>query len=341
MGISQPLVSVLVPCRNAAGTILDTIKSLESQTFRDFEVVAVDDGSSDETARMLSELSRRLSFLRVHTIASSGLPSALNQGMLLARGQWIARLDADDTAEPDRLARQVDASARTPHAVLIGSDCHFCDERLRPVCRTRYPSDHRGLVRRMRVCKPIFPHSSVFFRRDIALDIGGYRQVFRRAQDLDLFLRLAERGVVRNIRRPLVNIRRHDRQISRESDGQNSFVFARAAAICSEIRRLGAQDPLGDGTDEAMPFIQWVRQQVQQLGEFDRRRIASQAAFMLKKPSGPGDLLNAISVLWNECASVRGLAWQRLFGSSFPRRMAREWLLSQSAGSQVIRAGSP
>jgi hypothetical protein len=322
---SQPLISVLVPCRNAADTIRDTFDSLAAQTFREFEVVALDDGSTDETPRILELIASSWPAVRVVTLRSGGLPNTLNRGIAEARGRWIARLDADDVAVPHRLAAQMRAATRDDRVVLVGSDCQFCDAEMRPIRRFRYPTTHARLVRRMRTCGNSFPHSSALFRRGEALAAGGYRAAFTRAQDLDLWLRLSERGRVVSVSTPLVKIRRHSRQMSHHAGGRESFDLGRVAAMCAELRASGNPDPMEDAGPEADRVIGWVSGRLREMQEVERRRSLAEQLHALRLTKRPMDAIQLLMLLAKEGRGRTGLVAQALLGSSIPRELAREW----------------
>jgi glycosyltransferase involved in cell wall biosynthesis len=106
-----PAISVVIPARNAARYLAAALESLATQTFRDFEIVAVDNGSTDRTAEILRRWTEREPRLRLLSVARPGLAATLNHGIHAARAPLIARLDADDIALPDRLMRQARAFA--------------------------------------------------------------------------------------------------------------------------------------------------------------------------------------------------------------------------------------
>jgi len=103
----MPAVSVLLPCYNVAGTLSEALDSLVSQTFADFEVIAVDDGSSDMTAAILEEWASRDSRFRLLSQLHGGIIPALNAGLAVCRVPYVARMDADDRCQPERLGARV------------------------------------------------------------------------------------------------------------------------------------------------------------------------------------------------------------------------------------------
>lgn len=193
MPTSEPIVSVLLPVYNAAPFVGAAIESVLSQTFRSFELVIVNDGSTDGTSIVLA---RYLADERVRIVekgSNQGLVVSLNDGLAASRSELVARLDSDDTCEPTRLERQVAAFERNPRLVLSAT----AYRRVRPdgslIRVGRPPSTHAELVAGHlsgnRLC-----HSSVMFRRRPAMELGGYRAEWFPVEDFDLWLRLCTLG---------------------------------------------------------------------------------------------------------------------------------------------------
>ena len=185
--MTSPLVSVVVPAYNAAWSLDETLASVCAQTYRDIEVLVVDDGSSDATAELATAWSRRDARVRLISKANGGVASARNRGMREARGVYVAPIDADDLWEPDHLERQVAAlEAAGPDACMAFAESVFVDSNARPLpaavwcpweTRTDTPkppeTDFRGLLLRNSVANG----SAAVFRRDRMLEAGGYTRV--------------------------------------------------------------------------------------------------------------------------------------------------------------------
>lgn len=189
-----PSVTVLMPVFNAATTVVRAIDSVLSQSFDDFELVIVDDGSSDGSAQILNRYAERPSVTVLRNPANQGLVASLNRGLGIARGRYIARLDADDVASIDRLALQVAALERQPGSVLSATGYR----RVRPdgtLVGVRVPPlTHATLAVSMLGGNRI-AHSTAMFRTDTALRVGGYRADWFPVEDYDLWLRLLDNGV--------------------------------------------------------------------------------------------------------------------------------------------------
>ncbi|MBC8333780.1 MAG: glycosyltransferase [Anaerolineales bacterium] len=189
-----PSVSVILPCYNAAQTLEETLESIEGQTHKDFEVIAVDDGSTDRTADILDHRSKRDSRFKCIFQPHGGVISASNAGMLASVSPYIARLDADDRAHPQRLEKQIAFLDENPDTALVGCLVKaFPEEDVGDGFRI-YIEWLNALVSDDDIRREIFiesplPNPSVMIRREWMLRMGGY-QDHGWPEDYDLFLRL-------------------------------------------------------------------------------------------------------------------------------------------------------
>ena len=188
-------ISVVMSVYNGAASVGVAIDSILAQTERDFELIVIDDGSQDATSAILVDYASRDERIRIVTQPNAGLTRALIRGCELARGDVIARHDADDRSLPDRFRKQYEALGKD--VVLVScftrwlgpGDEHLYDlqadgETVRASLLEDNAKSIRGLT----------GHGTAMFRRSDYLSVGGYREAFWFAQDLDLWLRLAPRG---------------------------------------------------------------------------------------------------------------------------------------------------
>jgi glycosyltransferase involved in cell wall biosynthesis len=233
---AAPLVSVIVPTVRIDADFRAAIASLTTQTVTEIEIVIVIDGAADGHEQELEQFADDDRFRVVLNGRQLGTPVALNRGVAVARGEYIARLDADDLAEPDRLAEQLAVFADNPDLVLVGSSATLIDDGGARIGQLDVPVEgaERVLLRRN-----AFVHSSVLMRRD-ALDlVGGYDERCNRMQDYELWLRLAQVGAVENVPMPLVSYRVHPGMHSRRTP---AFGAAARAVLRSRVelaRHLG------------------------------------------------------------------------------------------------------
>jgi Glycosyl transferase family 2 len=239
-----PQVSVIVPVRNGARWLREAIESVTAQTFQDFELLIVDDGSTDATPRILSELAVRDDRVVIIHQGALGLATALNRGVAEARGSLIARLDADDKALPERLDRQVRHLNMHHDIGLLGSWAQLIDDSSKSIGQLKPETDPDRLAGILTRTNPLV-HSSVMLRTEIARRLGGYRSFFQAAEDYDLWLRFSEVAKVANLAETLVQYRRHGRNVTRREAIRQAF-SVRLAQRSAKARRHGGVDPAAD-----------------------------------------------------------------------------------------------
>ena len=186
--MSAPAVSVLMAVRDGAPWVAEAAASVLGQTADDLELIVIDDGSRDATPDLLGAI--RDPRLRVERRAAAGLTSSLNRALALARAPLVARLDADDVALPDRLARQRAFLAAHPDVGLLGGAAREVTATGEEVAVRIPPADDAALRAALIRGNP-FVHSAVMTRRGLVERVGGYDESIPVAQDYDLWMRLA------------------------------------------------------------------------------------------------------------------------------------------------------
>jgi glycosyltransferase involved in cell wall biosynthesis len=196
----MPRVTVLLPVRDALPTLGDCLRSLTAQTLEDHEVVAVDDGSRDGSAELLEAYARTEPRLRVLRTEARGVVAALNTALGEARAPLVARMDADDVAHRERLARQAERLSTDPGVDVLGCRVRLLAERgARNRGMRAYVAwlnallDHEAITRDLFVESPL-AHPSVMMRTAALLALGGYR-AFDGPEDYDLWLRAHAAGL--------------------------------------------------------------------------------------------------------------------------------------------------
>lgn len=332
----NPEISVLMSCHNASRWLHEAIDSVMAQTFKGFELILVDDGSSDGTGSIIESYRDRdrriIPIFKKHT----GLADSLNAGITQARGTWIARLDADDLCEPTRLEAQFNYVCTHRDVVLLGTGCVEMDNQGRAVRKHLYPSGHDNLVRNLERLRPFFPHSSAFYRADDVRKVGGYTSRFCRSQDLRLWLELVSRGRIACLPRLLVRIRRHSTQISRDNNGRRQFCYGTAGTVCHLLRKAGRPDPSLDGREaEWATFLEWIQGRIADLGIFERRDSWNDARTEYFSAEKRLNAMLHFGIRLLQSRHTMSQAWERLFGSSLPNRLAHEWMMRPQPESQV------
>ncbi len=222
-----PTVTVLMTTYNGAAFIAEAIGSVLGQTFRDFELIVVDDASTDDTLSILAGFSDpRIRVIRLPT--NGGIVAARNQGFAAARGAYVAALDHDDLSRPDRLACQVALLDRQQSVVLVGTEIEI-DEAGR-----RRPHDHPhdgtpSVIRWLLHIDNPLTWSSVMFRADAVRGMGAFmRPEAELADDFDLYHRLLTIGDIARIDQPLTVYRVHAHNTSAE---RSALLNAKAAMV--------------------------------------------------------------------------------------------------------------
>ena len=196
--VMKPIVSVLIPAHNAANYVEDALDSVLRQTFDDFEVIVVNDGSTDSTPDILDEMNRRDERIRVIHAPQRGIIAALNLGIAVCEGKFIARMDADDICHPDRLRSQVELMESNSEISVCGTLVKMFPRRNLRGGMVRYEKWLNSLISQEQIHRDIFiesplAHPSTMLRRNELIELGGYRE-YGWAEDYDLWLRYHIRG---------------------------------------------------------------------------------------------------------------------------------------------------
>ncbi len=209
---ASPVVSVVMPVYNTAGYVAQTIDALLAQTFRDFELLILNDGSTDDTLAIVQAYAKRDPRVRVISRDNKGIVASRNELIAECRGKYMAANDADDLSVPDRLEKQVAYMEAHPECVLLGSRVIVMDPFGSPTYITEHKLTHDEIEKELLGNGGGWAvvQSSMICRTDAARKIGGYRgehPVF--SEDHDFYLRIAELGKVANLPDPLAWYRRH------------------------------------------------------------------------------------------------------------------------------------
>jgi len=240
--MAGPSVSVLLPVYNSARFLSLALDSILSQTHADFELVALDGGSTDGSIALLQQAAARDGRVQVVVEPGLALIESLNLGLSRARAPLIARMDADDVARSDRFAKQCAFLQRHPDIVAVSGAVDIIDEAGRYVETLAFPTLPAAVAEELPF-RPVVVHPAVMMRADAVRRLGGYRPIARYAEDYDLWLRLVEVGAIANLPDVLLSYRMHASNASRLRfiEQELSVLAARAAA---RRRRAGADDPL-------------------------------------------------------------------------------------------------
>jgi glycosyltransferase involved in cell wall biosynthesis len=209
----QPVVTVLMSAFNDAAFLSEAVESILRQTFGNFEFLVIDDGSTDGSARLLAAV-RDPRMRVVRNEEHLGLTRSLKTGVELARGQYIARMDADDVALPERLEKQVALLMKRPEIGILGSACYIIDQVGREVGLLQMPEDDLQIHWTSLLANP-FAHPTIMFRRDVLISRNlNYDEAFQTTQDYDLWMRMLRYTCGANLGEPLMRYRTHGDRVT-------------------------------------------------------------------------------------------------------------------------------
>lgn len=237
----MPLVSVIMPVYNAQLYLAEAVESILNQTFSDFEFITIDDGSTDKSLKILQRYAALDDRIVLVSRRNTGIVGALNEGIAMARGEYIARMDADDVSMPSRLEQQIGYMAENPNCVAVGGLMLMVDPSGSPLMVWDIARTHEEIDRlHMSGHGGAMPHAASMLRRDALLSVGGYRAGVH-AEDLDLFLRLAEIGELCNL--PVV-VYKYRQQFSSLCHTKRNLIWdSKWQAIRQACERRGVSMP--------------------------------------------------------------------------------------------------
>lgn len=254
-----------MPVFNGGAYLQASVNSMRRQTWHDFELIIVDDGSSDGSGEWLREQAQEDSRIHLVSRENRGLVATLNEMLALARGEFLVRMDADDVALPDRITRQVQYLDAHPEVVCVGGSSWLMDEESRLIAPIVPPTSHEAIDAGLLRGHTTINHPAATMRREAVLACGGYHTEAYPTEDLDLWLRLAERGRLANLAEPVLCYRIHSGSISGQSAQGRQREAARRTCQAAWQRR-GLQGIEFEATEPWRP---------------DDRR-ASRAAFLIR-----------------------------------------------------------
>ena len=295
-------VSVVMSVFNGGTFLAPAMESVLGQTFRDFEFIVVDDGSTDDSASVLEGFhDPRIKVIRQE---NRGIAAALNRAIGVAQGEYIARQDADDISLPNRFAAQVRFLAEHPEVAVLGTAALLVDSRGRPFSRFATYVQHERLVKELKRGFCPLMHGSVMLRRQAILEAGCYDPRFERIQDVELWLRMSDRHRLANLREILYLLRKHDGSITQD------------ARIDLKVRAFAESGRLTTNID---PDV-WLRF----MDEFDRNFAGSRwaRAFAAEDLLRGAQIAMAQGAAWRGVRKAAGALWLNpRLGIDLPRRL--------------------
>lgn len=251
-------ITVLMSVFNNERWLKEVLNSVLEQTFENFEFIIINDGSTDNSLNILKDYEAIDSRISLFNKPNTGIADSLNLGIMNANGKWIARIDADDICEPDRLAKQYQLAESSKNAVLIGSFFREIDELSRQGKTFQCPTQDKKLKYNLIFGKSFIAHPSAFILTAAIREVGGYRSRVPSCDDHDLWLRLIPHGSFYCVPEPLVNYRRHNDQHSNVEQGKRQRIEHILTLVAFHLVKLGEQDPFSYSDDEFKEFYSWI-----------------------------------------------------------------------------------
>jgi glycosyltransferase involved in cell wall biosynthesis len=239
---SPPKVSVVMAVYNNRRYVPEAVESILNQTFKDFEFIIIDDGSTDGSGEWLEHRAKTDVRIRLVRQENRGLTKSLNIGCSLVRGDFIARMDADDVSYPNRFSIQIEVLKSCSDVVALGSQIRYIDAGGVPLFIRRLPLEHEE-IEQCHLAKwgGFINHSSVMMRRNALEAVGGYDEKFPKAQDYDLWFRLGRVGRLANLPEVLLDYRHHRAAASSAARIKQSHAVQ---IICDrELSNRGISEP--------------------------------------------------------------------------------------------------
>jgi len=243
-GRPGPVLSVLMPVHDGGRFLDAAVESILAQDFRDFEFLVIDDGSTDDSLARLQAYAAADDRLRIRSRGNQGLVATLNELLAWARGEFVARMDADDVAEPGRFRLQVEHLRRHPDVACVGGLWHVIDDADRFLIEFGHRLDDASIQRAALEGNSPICHPAATMRRSALVDVGGYRAESHPAEDLDLWLRLGEVGVLANLPDVVLRYRVHPASVSARRRQDQLVATHRVCAEARRRRGLPAGPPL-------------------------------------------------------------------------------------------------
>ena len=214
-------ISVILPVYNSCKFLRDCLNSIIKQTFRNFEVIAVDDGSTDGSLNILEEYLRTDNRFKIYRNKRNlGVSRTSNRAIKFAKACILARMDADDVMHPQRLQLQYDFLQKNPEYVMVGAQVRIVDEDGRFIRYKKFPTQHEQIIKLMYNAVPLQQPTIMINRNRVPQDFKWYDERLSTAEDVDLYFRLLQYGKFRNLNQVLHDYREHRGALSKEDPKQ-------------------------------------------------------------------------------------------------------------------------
>lgn len=239
---NSPEVSVVICVYNAEDYLPQAIESIQNQSLRNIELILIDDGSSDHSLEILRRYEQKDDRCRVITGPNQGIIGSRNMGIQMARGEYIAIMDADDICAPERLSLQLLYMKEHEECVVVGSRGLLIDPENRPIMPFLVPLTHEEIdSAHLSGLGGSIMNPSAMIRKSAFFKVGMYKKEYLHAEDIDLYLRLAEVGKLANLPEIFLQYRQHPASIGYKHSKMQQISTVKAVTAARQRRGLLAE----------------------------------------------------------------------------------------------------
>ena len=321
---SRVEISVVMSVYNSDQWLKESISSILNQTFKNFEFIIINDGSTDKSESIIKSFADQDERIRFFNQSNYGLTRSLNKAVSVSIGKYIARIDADDISLPDRLKKQYEILESSENIGLCYTNFYeidFLGKKIRKKMITnRFNLIKHNLSRGVNN----IAHSSVMFRKSVFDKLSGYREKLKKSQDFDLWLRMSEITTFSSTEgEPCVHIRIH-----KDSITFNEFdIYLYISLLSFFARKNLLNDPLNYPAKDFNVFYKWVNEYLISRKEDKKTQKRQQINLLLSlKKFRSNDLIRLlISVVFSKYSYV--VIFEKIFGYSIHSQFYRDWRL--------------
>lgn len=330
------MITVLLAVNNGERWLKESISSILNQTYKDFEFLIINDGSNDNSLQIIKDFAQKDKRINYISHENIGLTASLNKGLSIAKGDWIARIDCDDISCPKRLEFQLKYAEKN-NLGLVGCQSYQIDASGCFKRKLFVPIKHRQICSNLKRQKIMFCHSSTFFKKDLVLNLGGYREVMKRSQDYDLWLRISEISKIGCLRYVGNYLRDHETRISKFDSGKENTIYTYCANISFLLRKKYGKkyDPLNNLLPQKnIIFKKFVEDNLKQEGILDFHKRLNK----FKKETEEKNLINKIFIFllyFNNLRILLKLIKWLTFGDFTSEQLSSKWLIFEDSQNLI------
>ncbi len=231
--MEKPKISVLMSVYNSEKYLNYSIESILSQSFKDYEFIIIDDGSTDDSLKIIESYKQKdKRIIIIHNTKNIGTTKSLNKGLLIAKGKYIARMDADDWSYPNRLLQQYEFMEKYSEIGVSGGAVDVCNENLKVIYTRKYALQDKDIRKIIFLYSP-FAHPATIWKAEKIKKVGGYNENIPLSQDCELYFKIGKLAKFGNVKDKLIKLRMHNNSVSISKDftQEKYAIYARLKAI--------------------------------------------------------------------------------------------------------------